>query len=322
MTTVAVDERPAEAAVAPPVAVDGLGKTYGEVVAVDEVSLQVAAGEAVGLLGPNGAGKTTTVKILVGLTHPSAGHARVFGAAPTDPVARSRLGYLPELFRFPEWLSGREVLEVHARLAGMEPRARRRRILEVLEQVGLAGRGDERVRTYSKGMTQRLGLAQALVARPALVLLDEPTSGLDPLMAAVFQDVVRESARDGRTVLLSSHILAEVEALCDRVSIIRAGRLVESGTLAELRHLTRSSVAFARVPGQEDELAALEGVHDLSVEDGRVQFTVDSDRIAEVLPELGRLGVAGLTIAPPSLEELFLRHYGDDPALLGQGARP
>jgi ABC-2 type transport system ATP-binding protein len=236
MTTVAVDERPAEEAVAPPVAVDGLGKTYGEVVAVDEVSLQVAAGEAVGLLGPNGAGKTTTVKILVGLTHPSAGHARVFGAAPTDPVARSRLGYLPELFRFPEWLSGREVLEVHARLAGMEPRARRRRILEVLEQVGLAGRGDERVRTYSKGMTQRLGLAQALVARPALVLLDEPTSGLDPLGRRLVRQVIADLKAEGTAVLLNSHLLTDVEMVCDRVVVLDRGRVRWSGPLDELVH--------------------------------------------------------------------------------------
>jgi ABC-2 type transport system ATP-binding protein len=141
-------------------------------------------------------------------------------------------------------------------------------------------------------------------------------------MEQVFNREMRRAMSDGATVLLSSHILSEVETLCDRVSIIRAGRLVESGTLAELRHLTRSSVAFARRDGDERVLAAFDGVHDLSVHDGRVQFTVDSDRIAEVLPELGRLGVQGLTVAPPSLEELFLRHYGDDPAMLEEGARP
>ena len=154
-----------------------------------------------------------------------------------------------------------------------------------------------------------------------LYVLDEPTSGLDPLMETAFQDVVRELRERGRTVLLSSHILSEVEALCDRVTIIRAGKVVESGTLAELRHLTRTEISFVHDPAKEAGVTALPGTHDLVIDEGRVRFTVDSDRVADVLPDLGRLGVQGLTVAPPSLEDLFLRHYGDELAPVEEEAR-
>ncbi len=215
-------------------AVRALNKIYGDVVAVRDVSLDVRPGEAVGLLGPNGAGKTTTVKALVGLVRPTGGSVELFGRSPTDPRARARLGYLPELFRFPDWLTGRQVLELHAQLAGLDPAESPRRIDEVLERVGLAGRGAERVRGYSKGMSQRLGLAQAILGRPDLVVLDEPTSALDPLGRRMVREVIAELTRQGTAVLLNSHLLAEVESVCHRVVVLDRGVVRWSGRLDEL----------------------------------------------------------------------------------------
>ena len=238
-----------------PVEADGLSKAYGDVVAVHDVSLAVSPGEAVGLLGPNGAGKTTTVKMLVGLTHPSAGAVRLFGGAATDPQARARVGYLPELFRFPEWLSGRGVLDLHGRLVGLDRAERRERADEVLEQVGLADRAGSLVRGYSKGMSQRLGLAVALLARPALVLLDEPTSALDPLGRRLVRQVITDLKRAGVAVLLNSHLLPEVQAVCDRVVVLDRGRVRWSGPLD---HLVRSVVELrVDVDRVDDGLVAL-----------------------------------------------------------------
>ena len=302
----------------------GLEKHFGRTVALDGLDLDVRAGEIHGFLGPNGAGKSTTIRILLGLARASGGEALLFGDDPWRNAAalHRRVAYVPgDVSLWPN-LTGGEAIDLLARLRGGTAdraayRARKARLCEVF-QLDPRKKG----RAYSKGNRQKVALVAALVTPAELYILDEPTSGLDPLMEQVFNREITRAAADGATVLLSSHILSEVEVLCDRVSIIRSGRRVEAGTLAELRHLTRSSVGFAHLPGQEAAIAAITGVHDLVIDDGRARFTVDSDRIAQVLPELGRLAVQGLTVAPPSLEELFLRHYGDDPSLVAEGVHP
>ncbi|MBM7503234.1 ATP-binding cassette domain-containing protein [Agromyces aurantiacus] len=301
----------------------GLEKRFGRTVALDGLDLEVRPGEIHGFLGPNGAGKSTTLRILLGLARADGGTVELFGRDPWADAAdlHRRLAYVPgDVTLWPN-LTGGEAIDLISRLrGGTADRAayaeRKARLIEAFQF-------DPRVRgrAYSKGNRQKVALIAAFATPAELYLLDEPTSGLDPLMEVVFNREIDRIAKEGATVLLSSHILSEVEELCDRVSIIRAGRLVESGTLAELRHLTRSTVAFVHVPGQEGAIAAIDGVHDLVADNGRVRFTVDSDRMAGMLPELGRLGVQGLTVMPPSLEELFLRHYGDDPALLTAEAR-
>ena len=299
-----------------------LEKRFGRTVALDGLDLEVREGEIHGFLGPNGAGKSTTIRILLGLARPTGGEARLFGDDPWRNAAalHRRVAYVPgDVSLWPN-LTGGEAIDLLARLRGgvADRRTYEDRKARLLERFQLDPR--KKGRAYSKGNRQKVALVAALATPAELYILDEPTSGLDPLMEQVFNREITRAAGEGATVLLSSHILSEVEVLCDRVTIIRAGRRVESGTLPELRHLTRSSVAFAHRAGQESELAALEGIHDLAVDDGRVSFTVDSDRIAHVLPELGRLGVQGLTVAPPSLEELFLRHYGDELSPVGEGA--
>ena len=217
---------------APAVWCSGLRKRYGRRAAVEDVSLEVGRGEVVGLLGPNGAGKTTVIKMLLGLVHPDAGEAMVLGRPAADPVARGRVGYLPELFRYQPWLSAAEVLALHVRLSGVEVPAREQR--DCLTLVGLAERAGDRVGGFSKGMQQRLGLAVALVAQPELVILDEPTSALDPLGRADVRDIVLALKSRDIAVLLNSHLIGEVERVCDRVVILDRGRLAASGTLAEL----------------------------------------------------------------------------------------
>lgn len=218
----------------PAVEVIALHKRYGATVALHELTLTVEPGEVFGFLGPNGAGKTTTMKILAGLVHPSAGEARVHGTPVSRPDARRCVGYLPEHFRFPDWMTGEELLDLHGRLAGLGPAARRHRIPEVLARVGLADRGQDRIGTYSLGMTQRVGLAQALIGEPDVVLLDEPTSALDPVGRREVRDLIRALREDGVTVFLNSHLLSEVEVVCDRVAIVDSGRVVRCGPLAEV----------------------------------------------------------------------------------------
>ncbi|HEY7066995.1 MAG TPA: ABC transporter ATP-binding protein [Chloroflexota bacterium] len=230
-------ERPvAPKAPAAPPAIEtvGLRKEYGRKVALHDLSLSVQPGEVFGFLGPNGAGKTTTVKILTGLVQPTAGTARIFGVPAAEPAARRRIGYLPETFRFHDWLTGEGLLDFHGRLAGLSPDERRRRIPAVIQRVGLAGRGGERLRGYSKGMTQRIGLAQAILAQPDLVLLDEPTSALDPVGRREVRDLIRGLRAEGVAVFLNSHLLTEIEMVCDRVAIVDRGRVVRSGALADL----------------------------------------------------------------------------------------
>ncbi|QKJ20724.1 ABC transporter ATP-binding protein [Microbacterium hominis] len=298
----------------------GLHKHYGRVHALDGLDLTVASGEIHGFLGPNGAGKSTTIRVLLGLARATSGEASVFGLHPwRDAVdIHRRVAYVPgDVSLWPN-ISGGEAIDLLARLRGAgahDPgyRSEKERLIEAF-QFDPRKKG----RAYSKGNRQKVAVIAAFAVPAELYILDEPTSGLDPLMEVMFRRELTRVKEAGATVLLSSHILSEVEQVCDRVSIVRAGSIVESGTLAELRHLTRTEVSFE---GADAAVAAtLPGAHDAIVEEGRVRFTVDSDQIAGLLPDLGRLGVAGLRVAPPSLEELFLRHYGDDfAALEGQG---
>jgi ABC-2 type transport system ATP-binding protein len=290
------------------ISVTGLVKTFGRVRALDELDLDVATGEVHGFLGPNGAGKSTTIRVLLGLMRADAGKARLLGGDPwTDAVAlHRRLAYVPGDVNLWPNLSGGEAIDVLGRLrGGLEPRRR----AELLERFDLDP--TKKGRTYSKGNRQKVALVAALASDVELLVLDEPTSGLDPLMENVFRECIEEVRGAGRTVLLSSHILAEVEALCDRVTIIRAGKAVESGTLDDLRHLTRTSIAVEteRTP---DGLAALTGVHGLQVGDHRAHFDVDTSELDGAIRYLTRFGIRSLTSRPPTLEELFLRHYGDE----------
>jgi ABC-2 type transport system ATP-binding protein len=292
-------------AVSTAISVSALVKSFGPTRALDGLDMTVRTGEVHGFLGPNGAGKTTTIRVLLGLLRPDAGRAALLGGDPwRDAVAlHRRLAYVPGDVSLWPSLSGGEVIDLLGRLrGGLDPRRR----AELLERFELdpAKKG----RTYSKGNRQKVALVAALASDVELLVLDEPTSGLDPLMETVFQDCILEERKAGRTVLLSSHILAEAEKLCDRVSIIRAGRIVESGTLGDLRHLTRTSIQaeLRRPPTGLDGLA---GVHGLEVEGTRVRYQVDTGQLDATLRRLTDYGVRSLVSQPPTLEELFLRHY-------------
>ena len=291
------------------ITVRDLTKTFGTTRALDGFTLTVPTGQVTGFLGPNGAGKSTTIRILLGLLRATSGSAKVLGMDPwreAVPIHR-RLAYAPGDTNLWPNLTGGEAIDVLTRgESGQRHRARRDELIERFELDPT-----KRARTYSKGNRQKVALVAALSRDVELYIMDEPTSGLDPLMEAIFTDEVARLREAGRTVLLSSHILAEVEKLCDTVTIIRAGRDVETGTLAELRHLTRSTVA-ASTDADPAPLAALDGVHDLVAEHGRVHFDIDDSALHEVLPRLTAMDATGLTITPPSLEDLFLRHYGDE----------
>ncbi|MFB9686987.1 ATP-binding cassette domain-containing protein [Amycolatopsis plumensis] len=287
------------------ISVTGLHKSFGRTKALDGLDLQVPAGEVHGFLGPNGAGKSTTVRVLLGLLHADAGDVRLLGGDPWKDAAslHRRLAYVPGDVNLWPNLSGGEVIDLLGRLRGGLDEKRR---ADLIERFDLDPK--KKGRTYSKGNRQKVAIVAALASRVDLLILDEPTSGLDPLMEATFQYAIQEEREQGRTVLLSSHILAEVEALCDKVSIIRNGKTVESGTLAELRHLTRTSIT-AELAGPPNGLANLANVHDLKVEGHRVRFDVETRSLDEALRQLTEVGVRSLVSQPPTLEELFLRHY-------------
>jgi ABC-2 type transport system ATP-binding protein len=287
--------------------VAGLSKSFGRTHALDGLDLTVAAGEVHGFLGPNGSGKTTTIRVLLGLIRAGGGSARLLGG---DPWAEAtalhrRLAYVPgDVTLWPN-LSGGEVIDLLARLRGGLDEKRKAALLEKFELDPAT-----KSRSYSKGNRQKVALVAALSSGAELLILDEPTSGLDPLMEATFRECVDEERQSGRTVLLSSHILSEVEALCDRVTIIRAGRTVDSGALADLRHLSRTSLR-AELDRPPDGLAGLAGVHDLEIAGHRISGQVDNGALPEVLRRLAAAGVRSLVSQPPTLEELFLRHYTD-----------
>ncbi|GAA2673179.1 ABC transporter ATP-binding protein [Actinoplanes palleronii] len=295
--------------------VSALSKSFGRVTALDGLDLTVTTGEVHGFLGPNGSGKTTTIRILLGLLRADSGTVSMLGGDPwRDAVdLHARLAYVPGDVTLWPGVTGGEVIDLLGRMRGRPDRRRRDDLLEMFDLDP-----SRKARTYSKGNRQKVALIAALASDVELLLLDEPTSGLDPLMESVFQQCIQEVRKQGRTVLLSSHILAEAEALCDRVSIIRRGRTVETGTLAELRHLTRTSITVET----RDPITGVEtmpGVHDAVLETRHARFDVDTAQLEAVVCRLAPLGVRSLTSTPPTLEEMFLRHYGADPADGGAG---
>ncbi|UED84996.1 ABC transporter ATP-binding protein [Streptomyces profundus] len=293
-----------------------LVKTFGRTRALDGLGLTVRTGEVHGFLGPNGAGKSTTIRVLLGLLRADSGAVRLLGGDPwaqAVPLHR-RLAYVPGDVELWPNLTGGEAIDLLARLRGGLDPERRALLLDRFE-LDPTKKG----RTYSKGNRQKVALVAALASRAELLLLDEPTAGLDPLMEVVFQELIGEAKENGQTVLLSSHIMAQVEKLCDRVSIVRQGRVVQSGSLDDLRHLTRTSVE-AVTSRPVTGLAELPGVHDLRTEDGpgdgatdgnRIRFSVDGPQLDQVFSRLAEFGVRALVSHPPTLEELMLRHYGD-----------
>ncbi|HME68095.1 MAG TPA: ABC transporter ATP-binding protein [Streptosporangiaceae bacterium] len=290
----------------------GLRKSFGRTTALDGLDLEVRAGEVHAFLGPNGAGKTTTIRILLGLLRKDAGEAVLLGGDPwRDAVTlHRRLAYVPGDVTLWPGLTGGEIIDLLGRLrGGLDPKCRQ--ALTERFQLDPA----KKARAYSKGNRQKVALIAALASDAELLLLDEPTAGLDPLMEATFRECVTGERQHGRTVLLSSHILAEAEALSDRVTIIRDGRTVETGTLAEMRHLTRDLVD-AELAGPV-RLDGLPGVHDLVTDGLRVRCEVDHGALDEVLGHLHQAGVRTLTCRPPTLEELFLRHYSAERSVAG-----
>jgi len=289
------------------ISVTGLVKTFGSYRALDELDLSVEAGQVHGFLGPNGAGKTTTLRHLLGMLHRDGGTASVLGLDPWRDAAalHRRLAFVPGDVNLWPNLSGGEVIDLLGALRGGLDKARR---AELIERFQLDPK--KKCRAYSKGNRQKVALVAAFASDVELYLLDEPTSGLDPLMMAVFQDVVRERHAAGRTVLLSSHILSEVEALCDHLTIIRTGRRADSGAFADLRHLTRTTVVVETARPM-DGLAGVPGVFDAAIDGDRAEFSVGHDELNRVMEYLVRLDIRSLITSPPTLEELFLRHYKD-----------
>jgi ABC-2 type transport system ATP-binding protein len=290
------------------ISVSGLHKSFGQTHALDGLDLSVATGEVHGFLGPNGAGKSTTIRVLLGLLRADSGDVSLLGGDPWHDAVElhRRLAYVPGDVNLWPNLTGGEVIDLLGRLRGGVDEKKRKTLLERFD-LDPTKKG----RTYSKGNRQKVALVAALASDVELLILDEPTSGLDPLMEEVFRQCIEEEREHDRTVLLSSHILSEVEALCDRVSIIRLGKVVESGTLAQMRHLTRTSIQ-AELDTVPADLSGLPGVHDLDVQGNRVHCEVDTARLGDLLAVLTANGVRSLTSQPPTLEELFLRHYQDE----------
>ena len=299
------------------ITIQGLVKTFGTTRALDGLDLDVRRGEVHGFLGPNGAGKSTTIRVLLGLLRSDAGSVSLLGGDPWRDATElhKRLAYVPgDVSLWPQ-LTGGEVIDLFGRLRGDLDKARRAELLERFELDPT-----KKTRTYSKGNRQKVALVAALASSAELLILDEPTSGLDPLMEEAFQECIREVRAEGRTVLLSSHILAEVEALGDRLSIIRAGKTVLSGSLDELRHYTRTTVV-AETASPVDGIETLPGVNVVERHERRVRFDVASDELPGAIAHLAALGVKSLVSHPPTLEELFLSQYGDQvsPDVRGAG---
>ena len=288
------------------VEVHGLKKNFGTLHALDGLDLRVATGSVAGFLGPNGSGKSTTIRVLLGLLRADGGTARLLGGDPwRDAVElHRRVAYVAgDVTLWPN-LTGGQAIDILGALRGDLDAKRVDRFLQLFDLDPT-----KKARSYSKGNRQKVGLVAAFSSRAELLILDEPTNGLDPLMEGIFTDCVSEAKAEGRSVLLSSHIFAEVEKLCDTVTIIRDGRTVESGTLGELRHLQRSTITVT-IDGDPTALSKVPGVHNLAVDNGRASFSVDEDALSGVMKALAPLGPRGLISTPPSLEELFLRHYG------------
>lgn len=284
-----------------------LTKSFGKTKALKGIDLNVRQGEVHGFIGPNGAGKSTTIRILLGILRKTSGEVTLFGGDPWHDAVKlhRRLLYVPgDVTLWPD-LSGGEIIDLLGRLHGGLNVSRKNQLLERYQLDPTKKSG-----TYSKGNRQKVALVAAFSCEAELYLLDEPTSGLDPLMEVIFQECVEELKKSGKTVLLSSHILSEVETLCDQVSIIRQGQIAETGTLSQLRHLTRTTVNV-EIGSAAIDFDKLSGVHDVSRDGLKCRFSVDSDAMTEVMEALVPLGIKALTAEPPSLEELFMRHYND-----------
>ncbi|MGD6844476.1 ATP-binding cassette domain-containing protein [Bacillus infantis] len=282
-----------------------LVKRFGKFTALNEINIDVNEGEVYGFIGPNGAGKSTTIKILLGILKATSGEARLFGRdAWKDAVdIHKKIAYVPGDVNLWPNLTGGEVIDLFARLRGAADKKRTR---ELLEKFNLDP--SKKSRTYSKGNRQKVALVSAFSSDAELFILDEPTSGLDPLMEIVFQECVIEAKNQGKSILLSSHILSEVEKLCDRVGIIRQGEIIETGSLAKLRHLTRTHLIFQtinNVPG----LGSLKGVHELKADGGSISLKADAEELGAILQYISQFGITKLESMPPALEELFMRHY-------------
>jgi len=296
----------------------GLRKVFGSRAAVSNLSLTVPRGQIFGFLGPNGAGKSTSIKMLLGLVTPTAGDALVLGAPPSDVAVRARIGFLPEDFRFYDWLTAEELLDYHARLTGMSAPARQRRIPEVLDLVGLGPHRSRRVRGFSKGMLQRVGLAQALVHEPELVFLDEPTSGLDPMGRRLVRDVLRAQRDRGATVFLNSHLLSEIEITCDQVVFLRDGEVVASRDLRGTSQDELSVAVHARNLSADATAGLSRWATATRYEAEQLRFVVRSrDVVPEVVRHLVSAGAEVFSVTPERvpLEELFVQIMGEDKGL-------
>jgi len=292
------------------VEVKGLSKKYGKLTALSGVDFELNEGEIFGFIGPNGAGKTTTIRILLGILQATKGHATIFGKDVWKDAVEihKRIAYVPGDVSLWDNLTGGEVIDLFISLQGTHNKKRKEDLLKRFDLDPTKKCG-----TYSKGNRQKVALVAALASDADLYILDEPTSGLDPLMEKVFQDYVRELKAQGKTIFLSSHILSQVEELCDRISIIRKGKIIETGTMKELRHLTRS-----HIKAETNELAhgveSMKGVYKFHKHKNTVEFDVDNSELGEVISRLDKYGIKSLICTPPSLEELFITHYKNDGA--------
>lgn len=290
--------------------INKLTKSFGRQKALDGVDLSVNEGEIYGFIGPNGAGKSTTIRILLGMLRKDSGNVKLLGGDPWNDAVKlhKQIAYVPgDVTLWPN-LTGGEVINFLGRLHGGFDLAKQNELIDTF-QLDIR----KKCKSYSKGNKQKVALIAALASNAKLLILDEPTSGLDPLMELIFQDYVQKAKKEGKTVFLSSHILAEVEAVCDKIGIIRQGRIVESGTLDELRHLTRTTLT---VELKNDlDLNKLNGIYDISRNKEKVRFSVDAEFLDNVISKLSASGIKSLTAEPPTLEELFMRHYGNNPSV-------
>ena len=282
-----------------------LSKKYGKITALNGINLNVNEGEVFGYIGPNGAGKTTTIRVLLGILQASGGSAKVFGMdAWKDAVEiHKRIAYVPGDVNLWPNLTGGEVIDLFVSLCGKYDKARREKLLKEFDLDP-----SKKCRTYSKGNRQKVALVAALASDADLFILDEPTSGLDPLMEQVFQKNILDLKGKGKGIFLSSHIMSEVEKLCDRIAIIKEGEIVETGTFDEMRHLTRMSMTI-QTDTPVEGLAQVKGVHDITEHQDELTFQVDSEDIGGVISFIGKFGVRKIESAPPTLEDLFMRHY-------------
>lgn len=286
--------------------IKGLSKSYGKQVALEGVNLNVKRGEVYGFIGPNGAGKSTTIRILLGMIKKDGGVVKILGKDPWDNAVEihKKIAYIPGDVNLWPNLTGGEVIDFLGRLNGQVDSNLKQELLEKFQL-----NPKKKCRSYSKGNRQKVALVSAFLSDAEVLILDEPTSGLDPLMEQVFQSCILELKKQGKTIFLSSHILAEVEALCDRVGIIRQGKIVEEGTLDELRHLTRSTVTVQL--NNQDDIKDIEGIYDLLKLNEKWKFSVDTNAMVSVMQRLASMGIKSLVAEPPTLEELFIRHYGE-----------